>query len=297
MDRASGGYVLPAGPPPRAWSPPPDRVPTKERSVPTSCALFRRIVVGYDGSRPSTCGLGWARATAAAGARIDVVHATRHTGRELETEIAFAQHAAQHLREAGFDARSLIVSGSPRQHLSEAAADLDAELVIIGATGRSELRRKLLGSVAGHLLRSMRHDLLIARSPPPPRQVLVATDGSDHSASATRVGAAIARGFEVPATLLHVVPLPVARATLPLGAFPAELARDVPAEERRRFDCILLGGEPREIILRHSVEKPGLLVIGRTGVGQRRDGFAGTVSTHLAHHAPTNVLLVRSAEA
>lgn len=51
------------------------------------------------------------------------------------------------------DATSLIREGSPRQEILNAAADLKAELIVMGTHGRTGLAHLLFGSVAEHVVR------------------------------------------------------------------------------------------------------------------------------------------------
>ena len=70
-----------------------------------------------------------------------------HTARE-----ALAQATASTLRGAGMKAEALVQDGSPAHQLIEAAADWDADLIVVGSRGQSGLERLLVGSVARAVL-------------------------------------------------------------------------------------------------------------------------------------------------
>ncbi|MEY4509833.1 MAG: hypothetical protein RLZZ450_1955 [Pseudomonadota bacterium] len=58
----------------------------------------------------------------------------------------------------------LVVMGEPALTIVERAEELDADLVVLGSHGRSELQRTLLGSVAETVLRDARCEVMIAKS-------------------------------------------------------------------------------------------------------------------------------------
>lgn len=53
----------------------------------------------------------------------------------------------------GVEVESLIIQGEPAHQIAAAAADLHADLIVIGTHGRGRLERLLLGSVAEKVLR------------------------------------------------------------------------------------------------------------------------------------------------
>jgi nucleotide-binding universal stress UspA family protein len=65
---------------------------------------------------------------------------------------ALAQAAASTLSGAGMQAEPLVEDGDPAHRLLEAAADWDADLIVVGSRGQSGLERLLVGSVARAVL-------------------------------------------------------------------------------------------------------------------------------------------------
>ena len=55
---------------------------------------------------------------------------------------------------------SRVEEGAPLQVISEAAAKIDADLLVIGTHGRSGIAKVLLGSVAEQALRALNVDIL-----------------------------------------------------------------------------------------------------------------------------------------
>jgi nucleotide-binding universal stress UspA family protein len=59
-----------------------------------------------------------------------------------------------------------VWDGRPHQEITTVAKRIRAELVAVGATGRSGLPYILLGSVAEHVLREVPCDVLVGRTKP-----------------------------------------------------------------------------------------------------------------------------------
>ncbi|MBA2347229.1 MAG: universal stress protein [Solirubrobacterales bacterium] len=157
-----------------------------------------RIVVGYDRSPEAGDALAEAAAIAAAsGARVDVVHAHEETGVYLgypgavyvtpeEIELAdeqAAQTAAEGLAELPEALRGISAArhGTPGAVVDAFAIEREADLIVLGSRGYGPVRRTLLGSASGHLLRHAG------------RPVLVLPRGSHATVPATAPGLAVAR--------------------------------------------------------------------------------------------------------
>lgn len=86
--------------------------------------------------------------------------------KNLRTEARAAVEAVERAAEdAGVDCVTTVDEGSPPDRLLDHIEDTGADLVVVGATGRSSFKRLLLGSTA---------ERLVADSPVP---VVVVTDG------------------------------------------------------------------------------------------------------------------------
>ena len=71
---------------------------------------------------------------------------------------------AERLRAVGVDARSRVMEGPPARCLVDAAADDQADLIVIGSHGRSGVREHLLGGVARNVVRHARCSVLVVPS-------------------------------------------------------------------------------------------------------------------------------------
>lgn len=87
-------------------------------------------------------------------------------------------------------ARCHAIRGAPDRAVDEVAREVDADLVVIGASHHRALARPLLGTAAQRILRRAAAPVLVARGALPTRfeRVLLTTDLSELSASVHEVG-------------------------------------------------------------------------------------------------------------
>ena len=86
---------------------------------------------------------------------------------QLATQLhpEFAQQGAARLTAAGREADSVERVGEPAAAIIRAAEQWNANLVVLGSSGRSGLARLLPGSVVRHVLHGSHASVLIARAP------------------------------------------------------------------------------------------------------------------------------------
>jgi nucleotide-binding universal stress UspA family protein len=131
----------------------------------------RTIVLGYDGSEGARSGAFRAAEAAGRGGHILVVTAAPPPDApELEQDGAPASDPERLLQEAkallgGEEAAvtTRLAEGDPVEALIAAASDSDADLIVVGARGRSFLARTLRGSVAERLVARAPCSVLVAR--------------------------------------------------------------------------------------------------------------------------------------
>jgi nucleotide-binding universal stress UspA family protein len=135
------------------------------------------VVVGIDFSESSTLALDEAFriATEQPGAELHVVHVASELGPTLKLELAgddvrsvdaheaseilktHVHERARACKAAGLPAPDKIVTqvrvGGASEQVVRAAAELDADLIVVGTHGRTGVRRLLLGSVAENVVR------------------------------------------------------------------------------------------------------------------------------------------------
>lgn len=209
-------------------------------------------------------------------------------------------------------AGSIVRVGAPHRVLSEAAQQLGADLIIVGATGSGPLAAELLGSTADRILRKASCPVLIVRDGlrVPPRRVLAPVDLSTLSGDAFRCGldllAQLADRGEVQVEAMVALSFLDALADRSrTGASSLEQVERSTAGELRRFvlenrsdasfhvDTAVLPGEAREEILRELKEHPvDLLVLGTHGRGGLNRLAIGSVASTVVRKAPCSVLVI-----
>jgi nucleotide-binding universal stress UspA family protein/predicted phosphoribosyltransferase len=127
-------------------------------------ALPRRILVPFDFTAPSKRACDYALELAAAlEATLCLVHVVERfdiplTAAERATLFTLAkqelERAASRLRPHAREVETLVIEGTPWREIEAAARDRRCDLIVMGTHGRRGIARALLGSVAGHVVRS-----------------------------------------------------------------------------------------------------------------------------------------------
>ncbi len=189
------------------------------------------------------------------------------------------------------------------------AEEHHADVLVVGATGRTGLARLLLGSTAERVIRHAHCTVLVARKSPESERVLVATDLSTAAMVAVERAQdeVIRRGGTL--DLVHVMDfssLAWPAAAGPLGGFSASIPperiaqmRDLAMRSLREIggpgaELHVFEGSPKRGIVTVAEEiKCGLVVLathGRTGLARMA---LGSVAEAVARVAHCSVLVVR----
>lgn len=230
--------------------------------------IFKRVLVGFDGSRPSVRALTAARALTADGGvlvtlTVAETHYATHAGMDAvtweERILAEADEARSKAEDLLRDEPASLIElchGHAAPALLRKAEKLGADLICVGANGRGRVSGVLLGSVATRVVHDARCSVLVARGAEAlgdfPSSIVVGVDDSPESAGATRVARELARAS---------------------GARVREL-------ERRPIDGLLDASRSAD-----------LLVVGSRGL----HGLSSvrSVAERVAHEADCPVLIVR----
>lgn len=233
------------------------------------------------------------------------MHHSRHVARD----------AAALLKRESLDVRCEIRSGDAAHEIVLAARERDAELVAVGSRGLTGLPGLVFGSVARNVAahapcsvlvcRELRHDL---------RQVILATDGSEHAARAAELLASLPLPNETAVTVVQGV-----RPCTPMvdmwGAQSAELWEQLAAAEKeqreasrelvesirasleargRSAEAEVRTGDPAAEVVRAAEEHHAdLIVAGARGASRIEELVIGSVADRLLRGAPCSVLLAR----
>lgn len=185
--------------------------------------LFKRVLVGFDGSPPSVRALTAARAlTAENGALVALTvaetHYATHAGMDavaweerIRVEAAESRSAAEEILQDMPSSLVELCQGHAAPALLKKAEKIGADLICVGANGHGRMSGMLLGSVATRVVHDARCSVLVARGTEAledfPRSIVVGVDTSPESAGATRVARALGRMSDAPVRELERRPV------------------------------------------------------------------------------------------
>jgi nucleotide-binding universal stress UspA family protein len=220
----------------------------------------------------------------------------------------------------GYLSSLLLDGGQVAESIEAAAADYEADLVVMTTHGSGGSALAWLGSVADAVVRHASHPTLVLpeRAPDAPftvARILVAVDGSQHAARVVEAAAELARLYRAELALLRVIAPPLvgdALATIAsegLDRFGvdriAEAAKkelDRLAEAQRAVGlavtaAVVVQANPARAILKHISEtEPDVVVLGTQGRGVSRL-FLGSTADKVLRGARRPTLILRAPEA
>ncbi len=230
---------------------------------------------------------------------------------------------------AGIPFECKIMEGKNWLELVKEVRNHPYDLMIMGIKGLGAVNGSLIGSVCERVIRKVRIDTLAVKNGKPLREkIVVAIDGSDHSFSAFRKAAVLARAFDLEVEAVSVYdPHFHRRAFQRLAGVLSEeggekfrfkeqeklhdeiiddglgkiyqgylnRAQDMGRGEGLEVKTTLLAGKAYHEIARYlEVDSPSLLVISRYGAHQVEESDIGSTAENLLRSAPCNVLITGS---
>lgn len=217
--------------------------------------------------------------------------------------------AATELKEAGFEASTLVLEGHPGHEIVKLAKD-DFDVVVIGAGSHSWLGNRLLGSVSTFVLHEAPCSVLIKHESLRDDgigRVVVGVDGSNTSDETVRMLSSTLDPVRCEIDVVSVVPslVPAFTPVLMGPTLPnqdlmdrAEKEMVSQAEEAVRTaarelqeagfktQTRVLQGGPVSALLEHArAAQSDLVAVGSRGLGPVRRTFLGSVSDQVARHA------------
>ena len=220
------------------------------------------------------------------------------------------EEAEAAFRGAGIATRLLEVKGDAASSIEKALADHGFGLVVLGAGNHDWLDRLAFGSVSTHVFHASPVPVLLVHRPPNPAHerlhVLFGADGSPSAASALDTLAAITQPDRIDLEVRTVVhTLALGFSANPGAYVPTRFIEDLLEAERatakrhlgatfdrsREMGFTALGtlgtGWAANDLLTYGEETDAdLIVVGARGVGTVSRMTMGSVSAHVARHAP-----------
>ncbi|HZN89629.1 MAG TPA: universal stress protein [Thermoleophilaceae bacterium] len=279
--------------------------------------MYRKIIVGYDGSDQSEDALALgaliagesdARLVVAGVLQFDPIWGVRYPAFQ-QAEVDFSRQIEQAAASVGAEAET-ITSTSAGRGLHELAEELAADLIVIGSPHRGRVGQAVAGSVAMSLLHGSPCSVGVA-----PRgyseggerritEIAVGVDGSDEARMALDEAVELARAGGVPIKLIAVAELPSVTygKSGPAGGRGLEEAieetmrrqlggatESVPGDVR--VEPVLATGEPAATLAELARADGALLMLGSRSYGPLRRVLLGSVSAALARSAPCPLIV------
>lgn len=268
-----------------------------------------RILAATDFSRPSQLAVaGAARLTAAAGARLDVVHVL-HPRRSAPLALHRLDDVVASAIEDGADAWGHCVTGTPVATLDAVSRRLGADLVVLGARGSRGLLDQVLGTTAERLIDRLPCAALVVRRAAPTayRTLLACVDTSPAAVEALRLAMALAPDARV--HVLHAYEPPLSttlrrfqlhtQAAAHLAASRTRARAEVEAALRdagvdmQRVTLTLKAGGPLHVIKRAAARlAPDLVAVGHS-TSSFAGLFFGSTARQVLRLDTCDVLVVR----
>lgn len=281
--------------------------------------MYRKIIVGYDGSERAEDALALGKLLAdMSGAGLVVAGVFRFdplwAGHELAFQAAEKEYARQIERAAAsVDAEAeAIPSSSAGRGLHALASELGADLIVVGSSHRSRVGQVLAGNVGMSLLHGSPCSVAVAphgftaNAGQEFAEVVVGYDGSEEAKLVLAEAIELARASDVPLKLVTVAEPPVlvygkgGGATQGWNALKEEiegLMRERLEEATAtiphdvRVTPVLVSDEPATALAQVARADGALLMLGSRAYGPLRRVLMGTVATALARIAPCPLIV------
>jgi nucleotide-binding universal stress UspA family protein len=219
--------------------------------------------------------------------------------REREVQ-ALLDQVVESARAAGVACATELVYGeTPEHEIVHTAADLEADLIVLGRRGRRGLARFMVGHatayVAGHAPCNV---LVVPRAGQVWRQrILLATDGSAPSTAATRVALDVARQCQLPVTAVSATTASHSAERKQEARLAVDQAATALAGAGIASDALVAEGRPDQVVVDTAAARGADLIVvgshGRTGLGRL---FLGSISERVIGQAQCPVLVARAGD-
>ncbi len=275
--------------------------------------MFTNVVIGIDGFRPDARAIKAAQAVAPSAAyHLVAVYPDsdqqpsagfedyRERVRQAALEFVEEQRAAAELPGAEMHA---LPGHTPSRALKAFAADISADLIVLGGAAESALNRLVMGDVARSVLHGAPCPVLVVarcgESPARPNAIGVAYDGSAESDAALRLAVELAKGLDARIEVVEGIPIGNPRTWGPKGM---EHFGELIAPEQERITAkvqaldvpataTVVPMTGREA-LKELAGRVDLVVCGSRSTGPARRIAFGSTADDLIHHATCPVLVV-----
>ena len=196
--------------------------------------------------------------------------------------------------EQGFDCETFVYRGEdPSGDIVNAAAMKPVDMIVMGTHGRTGLKKLIMGSVARDVIGHAHCKVLVV--PPGAKidysTILIATDGSFHSAAAASEAVAIAKRYGSSLVIVSVAP---SAEDVSSAEENIKLVMELAEKEGLKKEGIVLQGKPHEVLLEIAKQRlAGLIVIGSHGRTGLTNLLMGSVTERVISQTDHAVLVVK----
>ena len=233
--------------------------------------------------------------------------ATKAAGGLIEGVLQRARHMAE---ECQVTLHTHVITGHPVRDIITLAADLDANLLVIGARGHSSFYGRLLGSKAERITQLARCPVLVVKPDeakvfrPTFNKILHAIDGSRHSFQALKLALALAKqnNSELHTVCIEELPYPeqvdgnrpVTREVGGRIEMVLVKARAMAEESQVTLHTHVLAGRPVHVIVKLAADLDvDLLIFGAQGHSALYQRIIGSKADRMMQLAQCPVLVVK----
>lgn len=222
---------------------------------------------------------------------------TKHMREDLEKEVqARLDRAAEAALAEGITCTTHLVIGEHPQHeIVNTAAEIGADLIVLGRRGTRGLARSMVGHatayVAGHAPCNV---LVVPRAAEVwSKRILLATDGSEHSAAAGEVALGVARQCGLPVTVVSATTR--SHSEERKAEAKASVDRKVAAMRAAGIQStgVIAEGRPDDVVIETTAKEDADLIVvgsrGRTGLMRL---VLGSISERILGQAQCPVMVV-----
>lgn len=254
-------------------------------------SVYRKILVGAHSSPTSAVAENRAAWLAGQlGAELTLIHVSDDETTTNDSGAHILDAAAERARMLGVEAGTEHRRGEVAPSIMAAAADLHADLLVIGDHGMGPGNRFTLGGIPTQVAHHSPIDILVVRSTNPQidsdtyDKILIATDGSLTAHQAARHGHALAHTLGADVALVHV---------------GDELIGDIVLRDTADrlgggdIERIVAKGKPAAQISSVAGDYD-LVVVGNRGMTGSRRYIRRVVPQRVAHEAPCDVLIAKT---
>jgi nucleotide-binding universal stress UspA family protein len=239
-----------------------------------------------------------------------------------ESKLFLEQMKKNILEQRPVNIESLVVEGLPGAEILQAVKDYQIDLIVVGTRGLSKVKRFLLGSTSGWVLREAPCSVLLVRGKlsqatmgKTAAKILLASDGSSDALNTVQMLGLLTFKTPPKVTVTHVVGKPAYLEGWYWGKGKAEfehLAEQILEKAQKdgarhledlgqmvkelnmKVDSLLTKGDPADEIIKTAERlKAKLIIIGAKGLTGSKAIPLGGIARKISRYAPCSVLVAR----